>query len=167
VLLFGERASLVLRGVTTAEPARRSYLGRVLFICVRNSARSQMAAAFLKRACPSELEVESAGLEPGSINPLAVATMQEVGIDISGNSTQSVFDVFKSGKLFTHVITVCDEASAPRCPIFPGIVKRLHWSIADPAALKGTWEDQVSAVRSIRHEIRDRVDALCEELCYA
>lgn len=157
----------MLRGMTnTAEPTQRGWLGRVLFICVRNSARSQMAAAFLRRACKDELPVESAGLEPGSINPLAIATMQEVGIDISGNSTQSVFDVYKSGKLFTHVITVCDESSAEACPIFPGIVNRLHWSIPDPAALSGSWEERLEAVRPIRQEISDRVDGLCLKLCH-
>lgn len=165
MLLFGKRFSLLLRGVTATVSDRKS-LGRVLFICVRNSARSQMAAAFLRRACPNELQVESAGLTPGSINPLAAATMQEVGIDISGNSTQSVFEVFQSGKVFSHVITVCDETSAEACPIFPGIVKRLHWSIRDPGALAGSWEDRFNAVRPIRREISDRVDALCEELCY-
>lgn len=151
----------------TVEPTRKASRGRVLFICVRNSARSQMAEAFLRRVCKDEIEVESAGLEPGSINPLAIATMKEVGVDISGNSTQSVFDVYKSGKLFSHVVTVCDEASAEGCPIFPGIVKRLHWSIADPATLHGSWDEQLEATRPIRQEISDRVDALCRELCHA
>jgi arsenate reductase len=140
---------------------------RVLFICVRNSARSQMAAAFLRRACGAQFQVESAGLEPGDINPLAIATMREVGIDISGNSTQSVFDVYKSGKLMSYVITVCDEASAEACPIFPGVVTRLHWSIPDPAVLTGTWQQQLEAVRPIRQMISDRVDAFCGELCHS
>jgi len=140
---------------------------RVLFICVRNSARSQMAAAFLRRVCGAQFQVESAGLEPGEINPLAIATMREVGIDISGNSTQSVFDVYKSGRLMSYVITVCDEASAEACPIFPGIVTRLHWSIPDPAVLTGTWQQQLGAVRPIRQMISDRVDAFCGELCHS
>jgi arsenate reductase len=140
---------------------------RVLFICVRNSARSQMAAAFLRKACGAQFQVESAGLEPGIINPLAIATMHEVGIDISGNSTQSAFDVYKSGKLTAYVITVCDEASAEACPIFPGIVTRLHWSIPDPAVLTGTWQQQLEAVRPIRQMISDRVDAFCGELCHS
>ena len=142
-------------------------LGRVLFICIRNSARSQIAAALLRRACAAELQVESAGLEPGTINPLAIATMLEIGIDISGNATQSVFDVYRSGKPFSHVISVCDEASAQACPIFPGIAQRRHWSISDPAALTGSWEEKLDAVRLIRRTIGDRVDALCAELCAA
>jgi len=82
---------------------------RVLFICVHNSARSQMAEAFLDEICGDQFEAHSAGLEPGTLNPLAVEAMREIGIDISQKQTQSVFDVFKSGELFSYVITVCDE----------------------------------------------------------
>ena len=138
---------------------------RVLFICVQNSARSQIAEAFLKAACGDRVEVESAGLTPGVLNPLAVATMREAGIDISGHSTQSVFDVYKSGRLFSHVVTVCDEAAAQACPIFPGIVTRLHWDVPDPAALSGTFEERLEAIRPIRQAIRDRVEAFCAEYC--
>jgi arsenate reductase len=124
-----------------------------------------MAEAFLKAACGPRVRVESAGLQPGVINPLAIATMREVGIDISGNATQSVFDVFKSGKMFSHVITVCDETSAEACPVFPGIVTRLHWGIPDPAALSGTWEEQLEGARPIRQMISDAVDAFCAQTC--
>src|SRR5213082_905794 len=85
---------------------------KVLFICVHNSARSQMAEAFLNEICGDYFEAHSAGLEPGTLNPLAVEAMREIGMDISQNQTQSVFDVFKSGELFAYVITVCDESSA-------------------------------------------------------
>lgn len=136
---------------------------KVLFVCVRNSARSQMAAAFLNRECGDYFAADSAGLEPGKLNPLAVAAMQEIGIDISENATQSVFDVFKLGELFSYVITVCDEASTERCPIFPGVVTRLHWSFPDPAVLEGTWEKRLSATRAIRDAIRDRVRTWCVE----
>jgi len=85
---------------------------KVLFICVHNSARSQMAAAWLNDICGDDFEAESAGLEPGELNPLAVQVMNEVGIDISNNETQAVFDVFKRGQIFAYVITVCDETSA-------------------------------------------------------
>lgn len=93
---------------------------RVLFLCTHNSARSQMAAAFLKQAACDRFDVESAGLEPGKLNPLVVTAMKQIGIDISRNETQSVFDLFKRGQRFQYVISVCDEASAERCPIFPG-----------------------------------------------
>ncbi|HJX98627.1 MAG TPA: arsenate reductase ArsC, partial [Chthoniobacterales bacterium] len=83
---------------------------KVLFICVHNSARSQMAAALLNRRCGDFFEAQSAGLEPGKLNPLAVEVLRENDIDISKNKTQAVFDVFKSGQLFAYVITVCAES---------------------------------------------------------
>ncbi len=139
---------------------------RVLFICVHNSARSQIAEAFLNQLGGDLFEAESAGLEPGELNPLAVATMQEIGIDISDNSCTSVhdrhrdlLDRFKAGEMFSYVISVCDGASAEKCPIFPGIVTRLHWDIKDPAAVEGTWEEKLAAVREIREEIRRDVEA--------
>src|SRR5688572_13469373 len=92
----------------------------VLFVCVHNSARSQMAEAFLRQICGEEFEAHSAGLEPGKLNPIVVQAMQEIGVDISRNQTKAVFDYIKSGKMFAYVITVCDEASAERCPIFAG-----------------------------------------------
>jgi arsenate reductase len=138
---------------------------RVLFICVHNSARSQMAEAFLGEICGDQFEAHSAGLEPGTLNPLAVEAMREIGIDISQRQTQSVFDVFKSGELFSYVITVCDETSAERCPIFPGLTKRLHWSFPDPAALIGTRGERLTGTRKIRDEIRARVEMWCDEIC--
>jgi arsenate reductase (thioredoxin) len=138
---------------------------KVLFICVHNSARSQMAEAFLNNICDDEFEAHSAGLEPGTLNPLAVEVMREVGIDISHKQTQSVFDVFKSGELFAYVITVCDETSAERCPVFAGVTTRLHWSFADPAALSGTREERLASTRQIRDQIRARIKSWCDEMC--
>src|SRR5947199_9933783 len=123
---------------------------RVLFICVHNSARSQIAEAFLDKICGDQFEAHSAGLEPGKLNPLAVEAMREIGIDISQKRTQSVFDVFKSGELFSYVISVCDETSAERSPISPGVAKRFHWNFADPAALAGRQEDRLRSPRKIR-----------------
>src|SRR5213083_976306 len=138
---------------------------KVLFICVHNSARSQIAEAFLDKICGDQFEAHSAGLEPGKLNPLAVEAMREIGIDISQKRTQSVFDVFKSGELFSYVISVCDETSAERCPIFPGVAKRLHWSFADPAALTGRREERLAGTRKIRDQIRVRVEMWCDEVC--
>jgi arsenate reductase (thioredoxin) len=140
---------------------------KVLFICVHNSARSQMAEAWLNHICPDEFEGHSAGLEPGTINPLAVKVMREVGIDISGKKTQAVFDVFKSGELFAYAITVCDESEAAGCPIFAGVTKRLHWSFPDPSAFTGTYEERLERTREIRDQIRARIDSFCEEHCVA
>ncbi len=138
---------------------------KVLFICVHNSARSQMAEAFLNEICGVQFEAHSAGLEPGALNPLVVEAMREIGIDISQKQTQSVFDVFKSGQLFAYVITVCDETSAERCPIFPGVARRLHWSFPDPSALSGTHQKRHAGTRKIRDEIRARVEMWCDEVC--
>ena len=137
---------------------------KMLFICIHNSARSQMAEAWLNHLCGESFEAESAGLEPGKLNPLAVAVMREVGIDISRKQTRSVFDVFKSGEMFAYVITVCDETSAERCPIFPGIMTRLHWGFPF-AAVTGTQEERLAKVRTIRDSIRDKITAWCEETC--
>src|SRR6201984_1971963 len=102
---------------------------KVLFICVQNSARSQIAAALLNKTCGNYFEAHSAGLNPGSLNPFAVEALNELGIDISGNKTQAVFDIWKSAKhIFTYVVTVCSESEAQGCPIFPGVATRLHWS---------------------------------------
>jgi glycerol uptake facilitator-like aquaporin len=137
----------------------------VLFVCVHNSARSQMAEAFLNRRCPDDFVAESAGLEPSTLNPLAITAMREVGIDISNNDTKSSFDLFKRGKQYSYVITVCDEASAERCPIFPGGARRLHWSFPDPAALAGTWEERLTQTRLVRDQIRAKIDTWCAGIC--
>ena len=136
---------------------------KVLFVCIHNSARSQMAEAFLNHYDGNCLIAESAGLEPGKLNPLAVKVMQEVGIDISHKGTQEVFDLFKKGRLFQAVITVCDEASAEGCPIFPGVVKRLGWSFPDPSSLSGTEEEKLEETRKIRDQIKDAVIAFIDE----
>jgi arsenate reductase (thioredoxin) len=138
---------------------------KVLFICVHNSARSHMAEAFLNDICSDNFEAHSAGLEPGTLNPLAVEVMREIGIDISHKRTQSVFDVFKSGELFAYMITVCDETSAERCPVFPGVTTRLHWSFPDPAAITGTRNDRLAGTRRIRDQIRARIEMWCDEMC--
>ena len=130
---------------------------RVLFVCVHNSARSQMAEAYLNLFGEGRFEAESAGLEPGKLNPRVVQVMKEDGIDISGNQTKSVFDMFKRGGLYSFVVTVCDEASAEKCPIFPGAAKRLHWSFADPSSLAGTENEKLERTREIRDEIKRKV----------
>ena len=135
---------------------------KVLFVCVHNSARSQMAEAFLNHLAGDGFEARSAGLEPGQLNPLAIKVMEEIGIDISGNQTKDVFDFYKKGMLFSYVITVCDEASAEKCPIFPGHAKRIHWSFEDPSALTGTDEEKLPACRRIRDQIREKIEQWIE-----
>jgi len=130
---------------------------RVLFLCRHNSARSQMAEAWCNALCGDFLEAESAGLDPGEVNPLVVRAMREVGIDISHKGTQDVFGLVKSDRLYSYVITVCDRSAAERCPIFPGITTRLDWSFPDPAGLSGNDEEKMIEVRKIRDAIRDRL----------
>ena len=123
-----------------------------------------MAEAWLNHLCGDSFEAQSAGLEPGKLNPLAVEVMNEAGIDISQKKTQSVFDVFKSGQLFAYVITVCDESSAEKCPIFPGPAQRLHWSFPDPSRVTGTLEEKLTQVRKIRDQIRTKIENWCAEV---
>ncbi len=137
---------------------------KVLFVCVHNSARSQMAEAFLNLLAGDRFEAESAGLEPGSLNPLAVEVMQEIGIDISGNRTKGVFDFIKQGKLFHYVITVCDETSGNRCPAFVGYAKRMHWNFPDPSALQGTYDERLEETRKIRDAIKARIETWIKEV---
>ena len=130
---------------------------RVLFICVHNGGRSQMCEAFLKHYAGDWFDAQSAGLEPGELNRLVVEAMAEIGIDISQNKTNSVFDIWKSGELFQYVIAVCDAESAEKCPIFPGLTNRLHWPFHDPSKLTGTHEQQLQRVRKIRDEIATKI----------
>jgi arsenate reductase len=129
----------------------------VLFVCIHNSARSQMAEAFLNSLGSDRFEARSAGLEPGRLNPLVVKAMREEGIDISGKETTSVDKVIASGAAFDYLITVCDETSAERCPFIPGTGKRLHWGFPDPSVLSGSDEEKLAETRVIRDRIRDRI----------
>jgi arsenate reductase len=136
---------------------------RVLFVCVHNSARSQMAEAFLNTLGGDRFTASSAGLEPGKLNPLAVEVMKDAGIDISRNSTKSVFDVYKSGALFSYVIAVCDAEAAQRCPTFPGITRTLLSSFPDPSSFTGTWEERLARIRDVRDAIRAKVEEFIKE----
>ena len=131
---------------------------KVLFVCVHNSARSQIAEAFLNQIAGDTFFAESAGLEPGKLNPVVVDAMKEIGIDISNNQTKSVFDFFKQGRLFHFVIAVCDGANAERCPIFPGLTKRLGWSFEDPASFTGSREEKLAKTRLVRDSIKAEVE---------
>lgn len=131
---------------------------RVLFVCIHNSARSQMAEAYVNTLFGDQFIAESAGLEPGTLNPYAVRVLQEDGIDISGKATRDVFDIYKAGKLYEYVITVCDETAAERCPIFPGVATRIHWSFSDPSRAQGTDDEKMAQVRAIRDQIRTQIE---------
>jgi arsenate reductase len=138
---------------------------KVLFVCIHNSARSQMAEAFLNQICGEQFEAHSAGIEPGKLNPVVVEAMREIGIDISGNKTKAVFDFIKSGQHFAYVITVCDETSAERCPIFPGVTTRLHWGFPDPSSFQGTPAEKLARTREVRDTIKQKIEQWCAEVC--
>jgi arsenate reductase len=137
----------------------------ILFICIHNSARSQMAEAFMDQCCGHEFQAHSAGLEPGKLNPLGVEAMKEVGIDISRNATKAVSDFVKPGKLFSRVITVCDETSAERCPIFPSVTTRLRWGFPDPSTFSGATMEKLAKTREVRDAIKQKIKTWCEENC--
>jgi arsenate reductase len=116
-----------------------------------------MAQAFLERHGKDRFEVESAGLEPGVLNPYAVRAMAEVGIDISRNETKSVWDLFKAEEVFQVVVAVCSKEAAEKCPIFPGLSKKLHWPFADPSTFSGSDEEIMDRVRAVRDQIEAAV----------
>lgn len=133
------------------DPNRRA----LLFLCVANSARSQMAEGFARFLGPADLEVFSAGSEPGRLNPFAVKAMKEVGIDISTHRSKGV-EAIPSERVLT-VITLCAEE---QCPAFPGPVHKLHWPLDDPAAAIGGDDNVLSEFRRVRDEIRELVSRL-------
>ena len=118
-----------------------------------------MAEAFLKKYGGDHFEVESAGLEPGKLNPVVIEVMKEIDIDISQNKTKSVFDFFKQGKSYDYVVTVCDESQAGACPIFPGtaVTKRMHWGFDDPSSFQGTAKERLEKTREVRDNIKRRI----------
>ena len=130
---------------------------RVLFVCVHNSARSQMAEAFLKKYGGELFEVESAGLEPGKLNPYVVEVMKEKGMDISKNETNSVMEFFNDGHEYDYVITVCDAASSDRCPIYPGMKEKISWYFGDPSSFSGDRNEILEKTRKVRDEIETKI----------
>jgi arsenate reductase (thioredoxin) len=137
---------------------------RVLAICIHNSARSQMTEEFIRQAAGDRIEVVSAGIEPGSLNPAVVELLKEDGIDISGKSTRSVFDLHKGGERFDYVIAVCDKEAAERCPIFPAEKERLHWPFPDPSRATGSMEEKLTSIRPIRDEIKEKAREFVERV---
>ena len=123
---------------------------KVLFLCTGNSARSQMAEGCLRSVAGERFDVMSAGIEPKGLNPLAVAAMREIGIDISGQRSKDVREL--PGVSVQYVVTVCSNARE-KCPVFPATVKFMHWDLDDPAAVQGTEEQRLAAFRQARNKI--------------
>jgi arsenate reductase len=136
---------------------------KILFICEHNSARSQIAEAYLNLFADDRLFAESAGLEPGSLNSYAVEVLKEEGIDISAHKTKGVFELFKQQKQYDVIITVCSPAVNAKCPIFPGRVKRLNWPFDDPSRFTGSREEILAQTRTVRDQIKNKVLSLIRE----
>ncbi len=134
---------------------------KVLFLCTENSCRTQMAEAFLRELAGDEFEIVSAGAEAGRLDPLAVAALREVGIDISSAQTKMVDPYLR--QRFHYVITLCDREKERSCPIFPGAIWRQHWPVESPVALRQAGLDQGIAVRHARDEIRRHVVEFVEK----
>lgn len=137
-------------------PERRE---RVLFLCVHNSARSQMAEGLLRAFAGDRFDAHSAGNEATHVRPLAVLAMAEMGIDISGQRSKNVTEY--AGQPFDYAITVCDE-SKEACPYFPGAGQQLHWRFDDPAAAEGSDEERLAVYRRVRDEIAGRIREFAE-----
>jgi len=135
----------------------------VLVVCVHNSARSQMGEEYLRMYGGELFEVESAGLEPGRINPFVAEVLKEEGIDISGKKTKSAYDLYKAGRSYDYVITVCSKEAHEKCPVYPGTKERLHWPFRDPSSLEGTREEKLALTREIRDEIKETVKKFVED----
>jgi arsenate reductase (thioredoxin) len=136
---------------------------KVLFVCIHNSARSQMAEAYFNKYTNGKHISESAGITAGVLNKYVVEVMKEDGIDISNNLTKEVFDLYKKGKIYSHIISVCEETTQ-KCPIFPGITKRISWSIEDPSGLIGSEKEKIEKTREIRDKIKNKVIEIIEEI---
>lgn len=134
---------------------------KVLVVCGKNACRSQMAEGLLRRRGGDRLQVWSAGIEAGGLDPRAVRVMAEIGIDISGHSSDQIDPVLLAD--MDYVITVCSEADQA-CPLVPPGVKRLRWPVADPAAATGSEEEVWGEFRRVRDELDDKVEAWLEEL---
>ncbi|HUI89391.1 MAG TPA: arsenate reductase ArsC [Anaerolineales bacterium] len=135
---------------------------KVLFLCTGNSARSQMAEAFLRKHGGEHFEAHSAGLEPKGLNPLTVQVMNEVGIDVSSQESKGV-DVYLGKVLFQYLITVCDEADK-NCPTtWPGVNKRMHWSFEDPAKVEGPEAEKLAKFREVRDLIEKKIKSWAAE----
>ncbi len=117
-----------------------------------------MAETFLNDLGGGKFYAESAGLEPGSLNPYVVKVMDELGYDISQNSTDGVMAFYNEGRSYDAVVTVCSKEAAERCPFFPGKGERYHWPFDDPSSFEGTEEEKLAFTRRVRDEIRVKVE---------
>jgi arsenate reductase (thioredoxin) len=149
----------------TNPPVNRSDAIKVLFVCVHNAARSRMAEALLRARGGDRFEVTSAGFEPHEANPLVVEALAKIGLSLPTTRSQpSVFQLFKGGAHFHYVVSVCDDAHGQKCPLFPGVNKRVSWSFPDPSTFTGTYDEKLARVIEVREAIGRRLDDWLETL---
>lgn len=130
---------------------------KVLFVCADNTARSQIAQAYLNKLAKGRFKAQSAGFNPGILNEYAIIVMREDNIDISDNTTQSVLELYLNRKRFDYVITLCSSENEADCPAFLGVKRRLHWDIPDLARHMLSDEQMLRHMRMLRDEIKARV----------
>jgi arsenate reductase len=137
---------------------------KILAICIHNSARSQMTEEYLNKYGSDIIEAESAGIEPGTINPVVAELLKEDGIHISGKQTRSTASLHEAGASYDYVIAVCDPEASEKCPLFPAEKKRFHWPFPDPSKAEGTMEEKKDYIRPIREQIKEKVQDLIDDL---
>lgn len=131
---------------------------KILFICLRNSARSVMAEGLANHFFGDRFEAESAGIEAGELSPFAVEAMKEIGIDISGKSPRQAIEIVKTGRVFGHAITLCDEAAEGHCPVLPRSLHLLHWPFPNPSSTEGSVGEKMESMRNVRDSIRRKIE---------
>ncbi len=134
---------------------------KLLVLCTANSARSQMGEGLFRHELGDRMDVYSAGAKPSYVRPEAIAVMAELGIDISSHRSKGL-DEFLDQE-FAYVVTVCDNAN-DACPVFPGAVTRIHWSLEDPAAVNGSDEERLNAFRKVRDDLARRISEFAQSL---
>ena len=136
-----------------------SNVTKVLFVCVHNAGRSRMAEAMLRHLGGSHFEVTSAGFEPRQVDTYVARAMASIDMPIEHSAAQpSVFELFRAGRHFHYVISVCDEIERERCPIFPGVTQRLSWTFPDPTSAIGTPVERLARTAEVRDAIRTRLE---------
>ncbi len=130
---------------------------KIMFVCIHNSARSQMCEAFVRHYADDRFAAYSSGIEAGHLNPLVVQAMEEIGISMQGHYAKPAQDFADGHEAFDYVVTVCDESNAERCPIFPATGEPSHWPFPDPSALSGTDAEKLAGIRIIRDAIQQTI----------
>ena len=133
-----------------------------IFLCIENRARSQMAEALLRHFAGDRFAVYSAGFDPSPIHPLVYQVMEEEGLDLEGHYPKSVYD-FLNKLHFGYVITVCEKAEK-KCPIFPGVGRRMFWPVEDPVAFEGSAEEALEKFREARDQLKQHILGWLDDL---